>query len=101
MMKIFGVACRGHTPQHVCEVSKEYSKQNSQNWADCFIFVYACCMFNETIPEQCTTVLHRDMHYSWVFPLLIEDNIACTLSTLEYLIPLCSQLTFYKFLLQF
>ena len=28
------------------------------------------------------------MDDSWVFPLLIEDNIACALSPLEYLIPL-------------
>ena len=45
-------------------------------------------MFNEKIPEQCTTVSRRDMHDSRVFPLLIEDNIACALLTLEYLIPL-------------
>ena len=76
------------TPQHVSEVLKEYSKQLSQNWADFYIFAYDCCMFNDKIPQQCTTVLRRDMHDSWVFPLLIEDNIACALSTLEYLIPL-------------
>ena len=33
------------------------------------------------------------MHDSWVFPLLIEDNIACALSPLEYLIPLWPQPT--------
>ena len=48
---------------------------------------FAMC-FIIKVPEQCTTVLRRDMDDSWVFPLLIEDNIACALSPLEYIIPL-------------
>ena len=42
-----------------------------------FYFAFACF------------VLLCDMHDSWVFPLLIEDNIAYALSTLEYILPLC------------
>ena len=35
--------------------------------------------------KQCTTGLCHNIDDSWVFLLLIEDNIACTLSTLEQL----------------
>ena len=29
----------------------------------------------DKIPKQCTTVLRRDMHDSWVFPLLIDTEL--------------------------
>ena len=38
-------------------------------------FAYSCCMFNDKIPQQGTTDLRRNMHDSWVFPLLLEDNL--------------------------
>ena len=38
-------------------------------------------MFNDKIPWLCTVALRLDMDDSWVFPLLIEDNTVCALST--------------------
>ena len=45
--------------------------------------------FNDTATTEIYTLsLHDALPISWVFPILMEDNIACALSPLEYLIPL-------------